>query len=177
MAKEIRRMTDVDLTAVPGVNVQTAAVLISEIGVDMSKWKTSKQFAAWLGLCPRNKISGGKILSSKSSPSANRAAAALRRSANALHHSDSAIGGFFRRIRSRLGAPKAITAVAHKLAIVIYRMLKDGSEYIETGAKYYEEEYRGRCVRNLCRRARELGFTVTPNIAAKSSSTQPLVRS
>lgn len=165
MAKEMQRITGVDLTAVPGLNVQTIAVVISEIGTDMSKWKTSKHFASWLGLCPRNKISGGKILSSKTCPSANKAAAALRKSANSLYRADCALGGFFRRMRSRLGAPKAITATAHKLAVILYNMLKDGLEFIETGAKYYEEQYRHKCVKNLHRRANELGFAIIPLLA------------
>jgi len=120
MSEQLKRITGVDLTAIPGLNVQTIAVVISEIGVDMSKWRTSKHFAAWLGLCPRNKISGGKILKSRTCPSANRAAAALRKSANSLYKADCALGGFFRRMRSRLGAPKAITATAHKLAVILY---------------------------------------------------------
>jgi transposase len=162
MAQEMQRVTGVNLTAIPGLNVQTIAVIISEVGVDMNKWKTSKHFAAWLGLCPRNKISGGKILSSKTCPSANKAAAALRKSANSLYKADCALGGFFRRMRSRLGAPKAITATAHKLAVILYNMLKNGLEFIETGAKYYEEQYRTKCVKNLRRRANELGFEITP---------------
>jgi transposase len=162
MHQGLVKLTGVDLTQIPGINTQTAAKIISEIGTDMTQWRTSKQFAAWLGLCPRNKVSGGKVLSSKTTPSANKAAAALRISANALYNSDSALGGFFRRMRSRLGAPKAITAAAHKLAVVLYNMLTTGQEYEESGAMYYEEQYRDRCVKNLKKRAEQLGFQIIP---------------
>jgi hypothetical protein len=149
MHRQLIEITGVDLTAIPGINVQTAAKIISETGVDMSRWKTSKQFAAWLGLCPGNKVSGGKRLSGKTAPCANKAAAALRLAANGLRLTDTALGAFFRRLNGRLGAAKAITAGAHKLAVILYNMLKTGKEYMESGAHYYEEQYRDRCVRNL----------------------------
>lgn len=164
MHQELIRMTGVDLTAIPGLNVQTVAKIISEIGTDMSRWETSKQFAAWLGLCPGNKISGGKRLSGKTAPCANKAAASLRISANTLRLTDTALGAFFRRMSSRLGAAKAITAGAHKLAVVLYNMLKTGSEYMESGAQYYEEQYRDRCVKSLKKRAEQMGFTIVPLI-------------
>ena len=132
----------------------------------MSKWETSKQFAAWLGLCPGNKVSGGKRLSGKTAPSANKAAVALRLAANSLRLTDTALGAFFRRLSSRLGAAKAITAGAHKIAVTLYNMLKTGQEYMESGARYYEEAYQNRCLRNLERRAREFGFTLTPTALA-----------
>lgn len=162
MHQELVRITGVDLTAIPGLNVQSIAKIISEIGVDMTRWDTSKQFAAWLGLCPGNKVSGGKRLSGKTAPSANKAAAALRIGANALRFSDSALGAFFRRLSHRLGAAKAITATAHKLAVILYNMIKMGQEYIESGAKYYEEQYKDRCIRNLEKKAAQFGFTLVP---------------
>lgn len=162
MHSELLRVTGIDLTAVPGLNTQIVAKIISEIGIDMSLWQTSKRFAAWLSLCPGNKISGGKRLSGRTNPSANHAAAALRMAANSLYHSDSSLGAFFRRMRMRLGAPKAITAAAHKLAVIIYNMLKSKKEYHEIGAQYYEEQYRNRCIKNLERRAEQLGFKIVP---------------
>lgn len=162
MHQELIRITGVDLTQIPSLNVQTVSKVISEIGVDMSKWKTSKQFAAWLGLCPGNKVSGGKRLSGKTAPCANKAAAALRMAANSLRLSDTALGGFFRRLSSRLGKAKAITAAAHKLAVILYNMLKTGSEYMESGARYYEEQYRDRCIRSLEKRAQQFGYVLTP---------------
>lgn len=165
MHNELVRITGVDLTRIPSLNVNTVSKIISEIGVDMSKWETSKQFAAWLGLCPGNRVSGGKRLSGKSAPSANKAAAALRMAANSLRLSDTALGSFFRRLSSRLGAAKAITAAAHKLAVILYNMLKTGTEYMESGSKYYEEQYKDRCIRNLEKRAQQFGFTLVPNAA------------
>ena len=152
------RMTGVDLTAVPGIEAHSGLKIISEIGLDMSRWKTGKQFASWLGLCPGNKVSGGKRLSGKSKRTANRAASVFRMSASTLHRSNSALGAFLRRLKSRLGSPKAITATAHKLAIIIFNMLKNGVEYIETGQNYYEQQYRERLVKNLNTRAKALGF-------------------
>ena len=113
-------ITGVDLTAIPGVEASSILKVISEIGLDLSRWKSGKQFASWLGLCPGNKVSGGKRLSGKSKRTANYAAATLRIAASTLHRSDSALGAFFRRLRARLGAPKAITAAAHKLSLIIY---------------------------------------------------------
>lgn len=162
MHQELARIAGVDLTAIPGLNVQSVSKIISEIGVDMSRWKTSKQFAAWLGLCPGNKVSGGKRLSGKTAPSSNKAAAAFRMGANALRFSDSALGAFFRRLNSRLSAAKAITAGAHKLAVILYNMLKTGEEYIESGARYYEERYKDRCIRNLEKKACQFGFMLVP---------------
>jgi len=164
--QQLIKITGVDLTAIPGLSVQTVAKIVSEIGVDMSKWETSKQFAAWLGLCPGNKVSGGKRLSGKTAPSANKAAVALRLAANSLRLTDTALGAFFRRMSSRLGAAKAITAGAHKIAVILYNMLKTGEEYMESGARYYEEAYQDRCLKNLERRAREFGFALTPLTSA-----------
>ena len=104
------RMTGVDLTRIDGVDGFTALKVVSELGADMTKWPSAKHFASWLGLSPNNRITGGRVISSKTKPSANRAAAALRLAANALHRSDSALGAFLRRKKAHLGAPKAITA-------------------------------------------------------------------
>ena len=123
---QLYRMTGVDLTRVDGVDAYTALKVISEIGADMTKWPSAKHFASWLGLSPNNRITGGRVMSSKTKPSANRAAAALRLAANALHRSGSALGAFLRRKKAHLGAPKAITATAHKLARLIYSMLRYG---------------------------------------------------
>ena len=141
------RMTGVDLTRIDGVDGFTALKVISEIGTDMTKWPSAKHFASWLGLSPNNRITGGKVISSKTKPSASRAAAALRLAANALHRSDSALGAFLRRKKAQLGAPKAITATAHKLARLIYTMLRDGQEYVDAGAEYYEKQYQDRALR------------------------------
>lgn len=152
------RMTGVDLTKIDGVDGYTALKVISEIGLDMTRWPTVKHFASWLGLCPCNKITGGKVKSTRTKPSANRAAAALRLAANSLHRSNSALGAFLRRKKAQIGKPEAITATAHKLARLIYSMLRYGHEYVDAGQEYYEREYRGRALKNVTRRAKELGY-------------------
>ena len=154
----LQRMSGVDLTSIDGIDTNTALKLLAEVGTDMSRWKTAKHFASWLGLSPGAKVSGGKVLSSATKPVANKAAAALRMAAFTLFNSKSALGAYLRRQRARLGAPKAITATAHKLARLIYTMLKQGTAYIDAGQEYYEKRYRCRVVHNLKRKARELGF-------------------
>lgn len=154
------RIAGVDLTAIPGIEATSALKIISEIGLDLSRWKSSKQFASWLGLCPGNKVSGGKRLGGKSKRTANHAASTLRMAASTLHRSNSALGAFFRRLKSRLGAPKATTATAHKMGVIIYEMMKRGTEYTETGQDYYEKQYRERMIKNLGLRAKTLGFVL-----------------
>ena len=156
------RMTGVDLTQIDGVDAYTALKVVSEIGTDMTKWPSAKHFASWLGLSPNNRITGGKVISSKAKPSANRASAALRLAANALHRSDSVLGAFLRRKKAHLGAPKAITATAHKLARLIYTMLRYGQEYVDAGAEHYERQYQQRALRAAKRRAAQLGYQLVP---------------
>ena len=154
----LQRMSGVDLTKIDGIDSNSALKIIAEIGIDMNLWKSPKHFSSWLGLCPGTKVSGGKNLSGKSKQVANRAAATLRMAAFTLFNSKSALGAYLRRQRSRLGAPKAITATAHKLARLVYSMLKNGSAYVDAGQDYYEERYRSRVVQNLKRKAQELGY-------------------
>jgi transposase len=154
----LQRMSGVDLTSIDGIDTNTALKILAEIGTDMSRWKTAKHFASWLGLSPGTKVSGGKVLSSATKPVANKAAAALRMAAFTLFNSKSALGAYLRRQRARLGAPKAITATAHKLARLVYAMLTRGTAYVDAGQEYYEERYRSRVVQNLKRKAQELGF-------------------
>jgi transposase len=151
-------LTGVNLGSLPGISSYTAFKIITEVGLDMSRWETEKHFAAWLGLCPGTKVSGGKRLSGKRLPNANRAALAFRVAANTLWRSQTALGAFYRRIKARLGAEKAVTATAHKLAKLFYQLLKYGKNYIEKGQNYYEEKYRQRTVKNLQKRAKQLGF-------------------
>jgi transposase len=165
----LQRMSGVDLTSIDGIDTNTALKILAEIGTDMSRWKTAKHFASWLGLSPGTKVSGGKVLSSATKPVANKAAAALRMAAFTLFNSKSALGAYLRRQRARLGAPKAITATAHKLARLVYAMLSHGTAYFDAGQEYYEERYRSRVLQNLKRKAQELGFelvTIQGAIAA-----------
>lgn len=166
------RITGVDLTCIEGIDSVTALNIISEIGIDMSAWPTEKHFASWLGLCPGSKISGGKALSSKTKPSANRAAHAFRLAAYSLQRSKGAIGAFLRRKKAQLGAPKAITATAHKIARIFYNMLKHGTEYVQLGQQYYEQRYQQRVIANLKRKAKQFGFELV-NIK-EHQSVEPL---
>ena len=164
-------MTGVYLTRIDGVDGFTALKVISEIGTDMTKWPTAKHFASWLGLSLDNRITGGKVKSSKTKPSANRAAAALRMAAHGLHRSDSALGAFLRRKKAQLGAPKAITATAHKLARLIYSMLRHGQDYVDAGAEYYESQYQQRALRAAKHRAAQLGYRLVPMSDVGDSTT------
>ncbi len=157
------KMTGMDLTAVDGLEATTVLTVISETGFDMSRWPTEKHFASWLSLCPGVNKTGGRSESTngRTRRTSNRAAAALRVAASTLLRAECALGAYARRMRARLGSPKAITATAHKLAIIIYNMLKHGKVYVDRGAEYYEQQYRATMVKNLKRRARLLGFTVT----------------
>jgi transposase len=154
----LEAMTGVDLTQIDGIDSLTALKIISEIGLDMTRWPTSKHFAAWLGLCPGNKLSGGKRYRMRSKPSANRAATALRLAAQGVANSHSALGAYYRRMRARLGAPKAITATAHKLARLVYSMLRYGTAYVDAGQQAYEQKYRDRVLTNLQRKAKAFGY-------------------
>jgi transposase len=162
LRSHLYRTCGVDLTCVNGLNAVTVQTVISEIGVDMSKFRTEKQLTAWLGLCPNRRVSGGKVLSTRTKKTKNRANTALRQAARSLHHSDSALGAYYRRMQSKLGAPKAITATAHKLARIIYLMLKYQKEYRDMGADYYERKYKERILFHLQKRARSLGYSLVP---------------
>jgi len=160
---ELHRIIGVDLTSIDGINENSALKILAETGTDMGAWPSEKHFASWLGLCPGNKITGGKILSSKTKPTANRAAATFRLCAYGLFNSKSALGAYFRRQRARLGSPKAITATAHKLARVFYSMIKNGAEYVDQGQEYYEKQYQDRVIKNLRKRAHSMGFDLISN--------------
>jgi len=165
----LHRMTGVDLTQIRGINAHTALKVVSEIGTDMSRWPTAKHFTSWLALAPGTKKSGGKLMSSRTKATKNRAAHALRLAANALQRADTALGAFFRRLKARHGSPKAITATARKLAVAIYNMLKYGQEYVESGAAYYESEYQTRVIQSLTRRAADFGFQLIPAKPVKAN--------
>lgn len=162
LSHSLYRMTGVDLTQVDGLDALTVQDILSEIGTDMSAWPTVKNFASWLRLSPNNKVTGGKVIRRGTQPTQNRASTAFRLAAQSLARSDSAIGAFYRRIRARHGAPKAITATAHKLARIVYFMLKNRHPYNDPGASYYEEQYRKRVIRNLHRKATSLGMRLEP---------------
>jgi hypothetical protein len=131
LGAELHRISGVDLTLIDGIDVGVAQTVISEVGLDMTRWKTEAHFASWLGLCPGNRITGGKVLRRRTRHVINRAATALRLGATTSLKSQSYLGAQYRRLRGKLGAPKAITAMAHKLACLVYRLLKWGHEYVD----------------------------------------------
>lgn len=154
------RLARVDLSSIDGIGPYAALQIVSEIGTDMSAWETEKHFCSWLTLCPGVNKTGGrtKSKSGKTRPSANRVARVLRLCGQSLLRADCALGAFARRMRAKLGAPQAITAVAHKLAKIVYGMLKYGKAYVDRGAQYYDEQYRQRLVQQVRRRAEQLGL-------------------
>jgi len=154
----LHRIFGVDLTKVPGINVLTTQTLLAEIGPDFSRFPSGPEFASWLGLCSDNRVSGGKVLSVKTRKVKNRAATALRMAALSVHRSQSFLGHFYRRMRAKLGAPKAITATAHKLARILYHMVTTGHAYDETICAQNEVQNRKRMEARLRKQAREFGL-------------------
>ena len=161
LAEELQRISGVDLTRIDGIDVMVAQTLVSEIGLDMARWKTEAHFASWLGLCPDNRISGDKVLGRGTRHVVNRAATALRVAATTLLKSQTYLGAQYRRLRNKLGAPKAITAMAHRLARLVYRMLKYGQQYVDKGASYYEQRNRQQQIEFVRKKAAQLGLQVT----------------
>jgi len=150
-----------DLSQIHGFGPYTVLRLVAECGDDMTKWPTAKHFTSWLSLAPANKISGGRLLSSKTRRSSNRATALLRIAAINIGKTQTALGAFYRRLAARTGKAKAVTATARKLAILFYNALRYGMTYVDPGVSAYEERYRQRVIHNLQRRAKSLGFTLT----------------
>ncbi len=156
----LHALLGVDLTQIHGLGPSVALTLVGECGTDMSRWPTAKHFTSWLALAPGNTVSGGKVLSSKTRRSANRAAVGLRLAAVAVGKTDTALGAFYRRLGARAGKAKAVTATARKLGVLFYNTLRHGMEYADPGASHYEARYRQRAVASLRRRAKSLGFTL-----------------
>lgn len=148
----------VDLTQIHGLGPSLSLKLVGECGTDLRAWSSAKHFTSWLCLAPGNKISGGKVLSSRTRRSSSRAAALLRLAAVTIGRSDTALGAFYRRLAARAGKAKAVTATARKIAVLFYNTLRYGMTYRDPGASQYEEQYRGRVLANLKRRAKSLGY-------------------
>jgi len=152
------RITGVDFTRIDGFGALTVQAIISEVGLDPTRFPSIKHFTSWLGLCPGSRITGGKVKSSQTRHVVNRAANAFRMAAQSLGKTRTALGAFYRRMRSRLGAPKAITATAHKLARLFYCLWTTGGVYTDPGVDYYEQRYQQRLVQNLKKKAQSMGF-------------------
>lgn len=162
LREELYRIFGIDLTQIPGINSLTAQALLTEIGTDLSRFRTVSSFCSWLRLCPDKRVSGGKVLSSKSRPTKNRAALALRMAAQSLHRSVSFLGEYFRRMKARLGSPKAITATAHKLARIVYHLLTTRQAYDESLFILQELKFKKRKEMRMRALAREFGFDLIP---------------
>lgn len=156
----LHQLLGLDLTQVDAIGPATALRLISEIGTDMGRWPSPHHFTSWLTLAPKNKVSGGRLLSSRTQPSANRAAALLRMAAMNQGRSQTALGAFYRRLAARVGKAKAITATARKLAILVYRTLKGEIAYSDPGPDAYHARSRETALRHLRRRAKTLGYAL-----------------
>ena len=159
---QLHRVCGVDLTKIPGIKEQSAQIILSEVGLDMTKWNTEKQFCSFLGLCPNNSISGGKVLRRATRKVYNRAADTLRLCAQSLTHSKSALGAKYRRLKARLGAPKAIVAIAHHFARLVYRMLRYGQNFVEQGIHQYELKFRLQRIKWLKKEAQSLNLQLLP---------------
>jgi len=152
----------VDLTRINGLGLAAVTKILTEIGPDLSRFPTVKHFCSWLGLSPGTKISGGKVLSAKTKRSVNRVRQVLKMAAMSLSRCDSALGAFYRRLCARMDKPSANTAVAHKLARMVYFMLTRGEEFVDQGQQRYDEQQLARSIAALKRRAMTLGFVITP---------------
>jgi transposase len=153
---------NVDLTQIHGLAPTTALNLVAEIGTDVSRWPSEKHFTSWLNLAPGTKITGGKRLTGRRGPSKNRAGLALRQAAVSAGRTDTALGGFYRRIAARRGAGKAVVATARKLGALVYRALKHGQAYVDIGLAAYEQQQNDRIFRHLQKRATALGYQLLP---------------
>jgi transposase len=160
----------VDLTQIEGLNILSVQAILSEIGTDMSKWQSVKHFTSWLGLSPQNQKTGGKIIGTRTKKTDNRANLAFRQAAATLGRSKSSLGVFYRRMKSKLGTPKAVVATAHKLARIVYHMLKYQTPFSAVPAEQADAQYREQALRNLQRKALRLGarLVIEPNLSEQS---------
>jgi transposase len=155
---ELQRISGVDVTRIDGIDTLTGQTVLSEVGLDMSRWPSEQHFTSWLGLCPSNELSGGRILKKRTRKVVNRAATAFRMAASNLRVSQSYLGAKFRRLRARLGPPRAITAMARTLAVLFYRLLKFGQGYVDRGSEFYEQRQREQQRQYLQKKAAQLGL-------------------
>ena len=158
LRQSLYNVSGIDFSKIPGFDVLTVQTMIAEVGLDMSKWETEKHFTSWLGLSPNNQITGGKVFKTRTKKVINKASIALRMSALSLGKGKSALAGYYRRMKNKIGTPKAITATARKLACLFYRLLKHGQDYVEQGIEAYEKQYKEKMIENLKKQAVKLGF-------------------
>jgi transposase len=163
LRESLWRVSGVDLTRIDGINTGAANIVLTEIGLDLSDFPTEKHFVSWLRLAPRHSISGGKVLKKKrNAVGATRVATVLRTCATCLERSKSALGAEFRRTSRRKGRAVAVFALARKLAILIYRMLRYGQDYVDKGVEAYEEQFKQKRIQNMINAAKQMGYELTP---------------
>lgn len=165
LRRVLYRASGVDLTAINGLDIQSVQVLLSEIGLDMSRWPTEKHFSSWLGLSPNTAKSGGRVLTRRPRKVVNRAAQMLRMAAYGLQRSTSALGAYYRSMKGRLGPSKAVKATAHRLACLVYRALRYGTKYVDIGQQAFEQQAAKRRLASLTRAAHKLGLTLVPAVS------------
>jgi hypothetical protein len=158
----LKKITGIDLTEIFGIGASSAVEILSEIGWDMTKWKTEKHFTSWLNLAPNNKKTGGKIISSRTQKRKNKAGQVFKIAANAVQRSKHWLASFFHRIKQKAGTGKAITATARKIAVIFYRMLKDKVEFKPIPLQTYLDVMNQKKITKLNKQARNLGFKITP---------------
>jgi transposase len=154
-----------DVTAIPGLDVTSGCVLYSELGADLSAWKDETYFVSWLGLRPAERSSAGRVKSNKTKKMNNRASQVFQLAAQSVGRSKTALGAFYRRLKARIGAPKALTATARKLAVIFYRMVTRREPYREAGEVAYTQQQKDRFLKRLKRHAKQLGYVLTPQEA------------
>jgi transposase len=160
LAAELHRIVGVNITCLPGFDALNAQRAVTECGTDMTRFPTEQNFASWLHLCPDNRITGGAIKSTRTRRGKSRAASVFCLAAQSLLRSQGALGARARRLKARLGPPKAITAVAHHLALLFYRLLRYGQAYVDRGQESYELQQREQNIRTLKRKAARLGLAL-----------------
>lgn len=158
---EAYKLFGVDLTQIPGL-MMLVLTLFSELGRDMSRWATAGNFVSWLGLCPDNDISGGRVLWRGVRRTKNRAGALFRLAAHSLHHDPSPMGDYLRRMKSKLGPAAATTATAHKIAIVFYTMVKNQVEYDASLWAKRDAQREQRLEAKLKKQAAQRGYKLVP---------------
>lgn len=156
------RLVGVDLTAITGLNALSVQAILGEIGLDMSHWPTVKHFCSWLGLAPRHEKSGGKVLHNRTLKTTNRANNALRMAAQSAGRTNTALGAFYRRLKAKHGPAKANVATAHKLARILYAMLKTRQPFAELGVEQDSQQQKERFLRQLSRKAKAVGMMLVP---------------
>jgi transposase len=154
-----------DVTEITGIETSNGLELYTEVGVDMSPWATDQHFTSWLGLSPNAQSSGGKMKSSQTRKVASRAAQVFRMAAKSAARSKTYLGAFYRRMKARLGAPKAMTATARKIAVIFYHMVKERKPYRDLGEDYYVKQNQERTLKRLQRQAKSLGYTLVEHHA------------